>query len=94
MAFPAYIGRVNVVVSSECETEVMSETAGRSSVAATRGRIDFAAEECAEKKCVYFSVPERTDLKRGVSVSGSGGLYEAEDECSTASRPCSLVFKI
>jgi hypothetical protein len=71
------MGRVNVVVSSEeeYEIEVISETAGRSRVAATRGKIDFAAEEWAEKKCVYLVASEdRMDLKSGVSVSGRGGL--------------------
>ena len=71
---------MNVVESSEeeCEMEVISETAGRSRVAATRGRMDFAEDECAEKKCVYLFAPddsdERMDLKSGVNVSGSGGL--------------------
>jgi hypothetical protein len=69
----------------------MSDTAGRSRVAATRGRIDFAAEEWAEKKCVYLlELEDRMDLKSGVSVSGRGGLYSAEEECNMASSPCSL----
>lgn len=47
MALPAYIGRVNVVLLDEgsCSSEVMSDTAGMSSLAATRGRIDLAADE-------------------------------------------------
>ena len=87
------MGRVKVVVSSkeEYEIEVISETAGRSRVAATRGKIDFAAEEWAEKKCVYLVASEdRMDLKSGVSVSGRGGLYSAEEECNIVSSPCSL----
>ena len=44
----------NVVAFDEvsCSREVMSETAGTSSRAATRGRSDFADEECAETTCV------------------------------------------
>lgn len=47
MAFPAYIGRVNVVLLDDgsCSREVTSDIAGRSSLAATRGRMDLAAEE-------------------------------------------------
>ena len=30
---------------------------------------------------------DRMDLKSGVSVSGRGGLYDAEEECNTASNP-------
>jgi hypothetical protein len=52
----------------------MSDTCGRSSVAAMRGRMDFADEECADKKCVYLFLVERSEWKRGVTVSGSGGL--------------------
>ena len=50
MALPAYIGREKVVLFEEesCETEMMSETAGRSSFAARRGRRDLAAEEWEE----------------------------------------------
>jgi hypothetical protein len=70
------MGLVNVVESSasSCLSEVMSETAGTSKTAATRGKTDFAADEWAEKKCVYLVPEERIDLKSGVSVSGSGGL--------------------
>lgn len=76
IAFPAYIGRVNVVSSSLCEMDVMSDTCGRSREAATRGRMDLAADECAEKKCVYFVDAgfDKIDLNNGVTVSGSGGL--------------------
>lgn len=47
MALPAYIGRVNVVLfdALSCSSEVMSETAGTSSLAATRGSRDFADAE-------------------------------------------------
>jgi len=50
MALPAYIGREKVVLFEEesCETEIMSETAGTSSFAATRGRRALAEEEWAE----------------------------------------------
>ena len=44
MALPAYIGQVNVVQLEyvSCAREIMSEIAGTSSLAATRGRIDLA----------------------------------------------------
>jgi hypothetical protein len=33
---------------------------------------------------------DRMDLKSGVSVSGKGGLYSAEEECNMASSPGNL----
>lgn len=53
-ALPAYIARRKVVLleDTSCEKEVTSETAGRSSVAATRGKIDLADDEWAEITCV------------------------------------------
>lgn len=54
MALPAYMGRVNVVLLEEelCCTEVISEMAGTSSFAATRGKSDLAEDEWAETTCV------------------------------------------
>lgn len=82
IAFPAYIGRVKVVLLEEesCSRDVMSETAGISSFAATRGRSDFAEDECAEATCVKGDPSDRSFSRSGDTVSGSGVEYCAEVE--------------
>lgn len=73
-----------------CSTDVMSDTAGTSSLAATRGRMDLADEECAETTCVNGESPERTFSKRGATISGNRVEYCGEAEWSTVSSPFSL----
>ena len=65
MALPAYIGRVNVVQLEDvsCAREVMSEIAGTSSLAATRGRIDLAEYERAETTCVKGELSDKIEVK-------------------------------
>jgi hypothetical protein len=76
MAFPAYMGRVNVVapVVGSCERDVTSERVGRSINAETRGRRDLAVEEVEERTCVNGEASKR-DWKRGDKISGNGCAY-------------------
>lgn len=73
-----------------CSTDVMSDTAGTSSLAATRGRMDLADEECAETTWVNGEPPESTFSKSGARISGKGVEYCGETEWSTVSSPFSL----
>ena len=93
IALPAYIGRVKMVLLEEesCSSDVMSDTAGTSNFAATRGRSDFAEEECAETTCVKGEDSERSFSKSGVTVSGRGLEYCAEVECNKCVKPFSLL---
>jgi hypothetical protein len=93
IAFPAYMGRVNVVLLDEesCSREVMSDTAGMSSLAATRGRIDFADEECADTTCVKGEFSERSFSRSGERVSAIGVVYCEDVECRIEVRPFSLA---
>lgn len=93
IAFPAYMGRVNVVLlaAASCSRDVMSDTAGVSRIAAARGRIDFAEDECAETTCVKGESFDSRLSRRGDMVSGKGVEYAAEVECSKEVRPFSLV---
>jgi hypothetical protein len=77
IAFPAYIGRVKVVAWEEgsCSTDVTSEMAGASSLAAMRGRSDFAKDEVADTKCVKGDMFESKCSMRGDTVSGSNSEY-------------------
>jgi hypothetical protein len=92
IAFPAYIGRVKVVVweDESCSTDVMSAMAGASSLAATRGRSDFANDEVADTTCVKGGVFLSKCSKRGDTVSGSGSEYCGEVEYRMDVRPFSL----
>jgi len=93
IAFPAYIGRVKVVVWEEesCSSDVTSEIAGTSSFAAMRGRSDFAKEEVADTTCVNLGgVPESSCSKRGDTVSGSRSEYCGDVEWRIDVRPFSL----
>ena len=92
MAFPAYMGRVNVVLLDDesCSREVMSDTAGMSNLAATRGRIDFADEEWADTTCVKGEFSDRSFSKSGERVSAIGIAYCADVECRIEVRPFSL----
>ena len=86
------MGRANTVelFAASCLSEMMSETAGTSSRAATRGKRDFAADEVAEATCVKEEEPERSFSKRGESISGTGTEYWGEAECRTVESPLSL----
>lgn len=53
----------------------MSETAGRSSRAATRGRSDFAEDEWAETTCVNGDPDESSFSRSGETTSGMGAAY-------------------
>lgn len=92
MALPAYIGRVNVVLFDElsCSREVISETAGTSNFAATRGSRDFADAECAETTCVNGEPSERIFSSRGDTVSGNGGAYFGDEACNSPVNPFNL----
>ena len=74
-----------------CCTDVMSETAGTSSLAATRGRMDLADEECAETTCVKGDCSESNFSNSGVIVSGKGVEYCGEAACNIVSRPLALI---
>ena len=93
IAFPAYIGRVNVVLLDDlsCSREVTSDTAGTSSLAATRGNMDLAAEECAETTCVKGELSARSFSKRGDMVSAIGVMYCVDVECKREVKPFSLA---
>lgn len=95
IAFPAYIGRENVVLFEEgsCETEMISETAGTSSFAATRGRRDFAEEEWAETIWVYGEPLASSFSRSGETTSGTGEEYCGAEECRTVVTPFSLKGK-
>jgi hypothetical protein len=71
---------VVVLVLSSWWRDVMSDTAGTSSIAAARGRMDLAEEECAETTCVKGVSLERRDSRRGETDSGRGGEYCGEME--------------
>jgi len=94
IAFPAYIGRVNVVAPDElsCERDVTSETVGESSFAETRGSKDFAEEEVADTTWVYPS-DERIFSNKGERISGTGSAYCGEVECKTEETPFNLSSK-
>jgi hypothetical protein len=82
IALPAYIGLVKVVLlaAESCSREVISDTAGRSSLAATRGKSDFAEEVCAETTCVNGDESDRSFSSKRESVSADGSEYCAEVE--------------
>jgi hypothetical protein len=86
------MGRVKVVLLSaaSCSREVMSEIAGTLSLAATRGRRDFAAEDVVETTCVKGEDSVRSFSNRGERTSGTGAEYCGEVECRTESSPFSL----
>lgn len=76
MAFPAYMGRVNVVapVDGSWDRDVTSERVGRSINAETRGKRDLAVEEVEERTCVNGE-ESRRDCRRGDKTSGNGCSY-------------------
>jgi hypothetical protein len=76
MAFPAYMGRVNVVapVLGSCERDVTSERVGKSINAETRGKRDLAVEEVEERTCVNGEEANR-DCRRGDKTSGKEWVY-------------------
>lgn len=90
------MGRVKVVLlfAASCSREMMSETAGTLSRAATRGKRDFAAEEVAETTWVKGEESERSFSSRGESISGTDSEYCGEVECRTAESPWSLGPKV
>ena len=92
IAFPAYIGRVKVVACEEesCSTDVTSEMAGASSLAAMRGKSDFAKEEVAETTWVKGDELDNKCSKRGDTISGSKLEYCGEVECKIDVKPFSL----
>ena len=95
IAFPAYIGRVNVVELAEgsCSRDVMSDMAGTSNFAATRGRRDLAEGECAATTCVKGEPLPRIFSKRGDRISGNSVEYCLEVECNNEVKPLNLACK-
>jgi len=65
------------------------DTAGISSLAATRGRMDFADEECADTTCVKGEFSERSFSRSGERVSAIGVVYCEDVECRIEVRPFS-----
>jgi hypothetical protein len=70
----------------------MSDTAGTSSFAATRGRSDFAEGECAETTCVKEELFPMICSRSGATDSGRGVEYCEEVECSKDVKPFSLAY--
>jgi hypothetical protein len=89
------MGRVNVVLllAASCSREMMSEMAGTSSRAATRGKRDFAAEEVAETTCVKGEDPDKSFSNKGESISGTASVYCGEVECRTEESPFNLELQ-
>ena len=73
-----------------CSTEVISDTAGASNNAATRGRSDFAEEECAETPCVKVGESLRSLSSSGDILSTTGLEYWSELLDITDDSPWSL----
>jgi hypothetical protein len=71
------MGRVKVVLpdAASCSREVMSDTAGTSSLAATRGRIDLAELEWTDTTCVKGEFCDKSFSKSGDTVSGNRVAY-------------------
>ena len=90
------MGRVNVVEFEEasCSTDVISDTAGTLSLAATLGRRDFAEEECAETTWVYGESPDSRFSRSRDTTSGTGAAYCDEDAWSNEVSPFNLHPKI
>lgn len=72
-----------------CSREVISETGGESTLAATRGRRDLAKAECAETTWVKGESFNRLSSK-GETVSGIRCLYFGEAEWMSELRPSIL----
>lgn len=70
--------------------DMMSDTAGRSSLAATRGKMDLADEEWAETTCVKGDWCDNNLSNKGVTTSGKGVVYCGEAACSKVLRPVTL----
>jgi len=93
IAFPAYIGRVKVVAWEEesCSSDVTSEMAGAPSLAAMRGRSDFAKDEVAETTWVKGDELDNKCSKRGDTVSGSKSEYCGDVECRIDVKPFNFL---
>lgn len=91
IAFPAYIGRVNVVELSDAEwdTDVMSDMAGTSRTPDNRGKRFFAAEVWAEMKWLYSEL-DNTLLSNGVRFSARLFEYDSDVEWRMEVIPFSL----
>ena len=72
------------------ETEIMSETAGRSSFAAMRGRRDLAAEEWEETTWVYDEWLPSSFSRSGDTTSGTSEEYCGAEECRIDDSPFNL----
>ena len=75
---------------ASCSSEVMSDTACTSSLAATRGKMERAEEEWEATTWVKGLESERTFCKRGDTSSGIACAYCGEAECQTAFKPFNL----
>lgn len=64
--------------------------AGASSLAAMRGRSDFAKDEVADTTCVKDDALESKCSRRGDTVSGNNSEYCGDVECRMDVKPFSL----